>query len=137
MHSFTALAFTLAAATLTSAIPTPQTSSNFADLTFSLTNDILGTNAAATIPGNGLDIPLEDLFFGTSVAPNNQIVATSIQFINIPPNVFSACVFAIDGRVVVINNEKTFGDIDGDLSRAIPTNLNGVTINCQTDGVKN
>jgi hypothetical protein len=136
MYSFTALIFGLTAATLTSAIPTPS-GSRAADLTFTLTNDILGTNAAATIPGNGLDIPLEDLFFGTSVAPNNQIVATSIQFTNIPPNVFSACVFAIDGRVVVINNQKTFGDIDGNPWQAIPTVLNGVTINCQTDGAVN
>ncbi|KAF2798703.1 hypothetical protein K505DRAFT_295978 [Melanomma pulvis-pyrius CBS 109.77] len=135
MHSFTALVFGLVATATASAIPTPQAPTVFADLTFSLTNDILGTNAAATLPGNGLDIPLEDLFFGTAVAPNNQIYATSIQFVTLPPNVFSACVFAIDGRVVVINDKKTFGDIDGNPYAAIPQRLNGITINCQTDGI--
>ena len=133
MKSFAAVVLGLAAAA--SAIPAPK--STVANLTFSLTNDLTGANAAATIPGNGVDVPLEDLFVGTSVAPGGQILATSIQFVTLPPNVFSACVFALNGRTVVINDKKTFADIDGNPYAAIPQLLNGVTINCQTDGIVN
>ena len=133
MVAFTTLAFGLIAATTVSAVPTPA-GPTFADLTFSLTNDLTGANAKATLPGNGRDIPFEDLFLGTAIAPDNQIYATSIQFVTLPPNVFSACVFAIDGRTVVINDKKTFGDIDGNPYAAIPQKLNGITVNCQTDG---
>ncbi|KAF2491666.1 hypothetical protein BU16DRAFT_621190 [Lophium mytilinum] len=132
MKSFAAIAFGLVAAV--SAIPTPA-ATQVADVTFSLTNDLTGANAAATIPGNGVDVPLVDLFLGTSVAPNGQILATSIQFVTLPPNVFSACVFDLNGAAVVINDKKTFADIDGNPYAAIPQILNGVTINCQTDGV--
>ena len=134
MVSFTALTLGLIAAASASAIPTPQ-STVFADVTFSLTNDITGANARATIPGNGADVPFDDLFLGTSVAPNGEIFATSIQFVTLPPNVFSACVFNVNGQTVVINDKKTFGDIDGNPYKAIPQKLNGITINCQTDGV--
>ncbi|KAF2703247.1 hypothetical protein K504DRAFT_463634 [Pleomassaria siparia CBS 279.74] len=135
MFSAITIAFGLIASVSAVAIPTPQAPTVFADVTFSLTNDITGANAKATIPGNGVDVSFEHLFLGTSIAPNNEIYATSIQFVTLPPNVSSSCIFVIEGREVVINDKQTFGDIDGNPWAAIPQKLNGLTINCRTDAV--
>jgi hypothetical protein len=99
--------------------------------TFSLTNDMTGANAAASVPINGGAFVLKDLFpWATNLIKDGKLIATSAQ--NINPGVQNVfCIFSGNGRVIKINDKITFADLDGVQGKAVQTDVSLFTIQCE------
>ncbi|CAE7001756.1 hypothetical protein CFE70_001203 [Pyrenophora teres f. teres 0-1] len=120
----------LALAASSTAIPT---SVPIPTITLKIYNDMTGASATASIPADGVPHFISDLFRGSAISSaSGDILGTSAQLtgfqdltkcqlvnLNIP-----GWTIDLDGRA------KNFVDLDGDVTKPIPTWLNGFTFHC-------
>lgn len=116
---------TLAAASPTLRRQAPPTPS----VTFSLSNDITGTNVPLAVLADGTPIRLGTAFAGTALDKAGIVTATSGQLVTLDATVF--CV--VDngaGQVWRLNSQNTFVDLDG-VEGAVETNVNDFVLTCE------
>jgi hypothetical protein len=115
---------------LTSASPTLRRSlPPVPSVTFSLANDITGTNVPKTLFADGVRHPLGDIFAGTALIKNGVLTATSGQLTMTDQSVF--CVVDDgEGMVWTLNAENTFVDLDG-VEGAVETDVGGFGVQCE------
>ncbi|KAF2623862.1 hypothetical protein BU25DRAFT_424541 [Macroventuria anomochaeta] len=107
--------------------PQTQTQTLF---TIQLTNDFSGANAIRSVAVNNTPTTFSTLFTGTILVKNGAVIATSVQ--NVNPQGNAQCVIknAVGAEVGRINNQKTFLDLDGDVTKAVETDVSAFTITC-------
>jgi hypothetical protein len=118
----------LALATSILALPAPST-----QITLRIANDFSGASASATIPADGTAYAVSTLFAGSAIdSGNGNIIGTSAQLTAFKDE--TKCRFVnqnIPGWTIDIDGRaKNFVDLDGDVSKAVPTWLSGFTISC-------
>lgn len=115
-------------ATLTTAAPAPIPNP-FYEITVSIANDLTGAHASATVLSDGLARNLTTLFGGSAIDNHGAIVGTSAQLTQ--SNDMTRCFFQNYNHIIDMNGrEKSFVDLDGDRSKAIPVYLNGFNLQC-------
>ncbi|KAF2441925.1 hypothetical protein P171DRAFT_475322 [Karstenula rhodostoma CBS 690.94] len=111
-------------ATLITAVPNP-----IHQITVSVTNDLTGAHASATVPSDGLARNLTSLFRGSAIDDHGAIVGTSAQLTQFTDR--TRCFFQNYNHIIDLNGRgKTFVDLDGDKSKAVPVYLNGFNLQC-------
>jgi hypothetical protein len=113
-------------------VPTPS-STIFPQITIRIYNDETGANAAATVSANGVPHNISDLFRGSAIDKNGDIIGTSAQLVQFLDSTKCSMVnvnvrdwvVELDGRA------KNFVDLDRDTSKAIPVWLGGFTFTCE------
>lgn len=100
-------------------------------VTVALSNDQTGAYAGKTLPADGTDRSVQELFGLTSVDANGHVQATSVQLTAFPENI--SCLIRNDGvTVAALTAQRTYVDLDGNPSAAIPVDLSDGIINCHT-----
>jgi hypothetical protein len=113
---------TLLLAYLTTASPIHQ-------ITVSISNDLTGAHASASVPSDGLARNLTDLFGGSAIDNHGAIVGTSAQLTQFTDT--TRCFFQNYNHIINLNGrEASFVDLDGDRSKALPVYLNGFNLQC-------
>ena len=110
-------------AALVTAGPTAPTA------TLQLANDLSGANHNAVILTDGTTYPLTDLFAGTAVDVNGQILASSAQLVAHPTYVQCA-IFHPQSLVTVLTQDRTFADLDGNPNALTTIALNDAAVSC-------
>jgi hypothetical protein len=105
------------------AVPTTPT------VTLQLANDLSGANNDQVILADGSTYAISDLFSGTSVDVNGQILVTSAQLVAFPTFVQCA-IFEAQSLVTVLTQDHTFADLDGNSATTIPVELNNAWVSC-------
>jgi hypothetical protein len=124
------LVFTTLLAALTTASPTlRRTLSPTPSVTFSLTNDITGTNVPKTLFADGVHHLFSDIFAGTALIKNGVLTATSGQLTMLDQNV-SCVVDDGEGMVWNLDAEESFMDLDG-VEGAVETDVGGFGVQCE------
>lgn len=100
------------------------------EITFTITNDQSGAQAAATVPIDGSVATFENLFGASALASNGQILASSSQLIAFPQGV--DCIIFRSARDVVghLVPSHTYLDLDGNPNAAVPVDVTGDSITC-------
>jgi len=131
--SFAAVLALFAASSLAAPTPAYPTNQDGLTVSFTLTNDESGANAAATVPVNGESNDIYTLFKGSVVdveAINSEILATSINFSSIPQYV-SCQLLSGSTAIGTFSPSFTFLTLTPDVSE--PRRLSGTTITCYVD----
>lgn len=97
-------------------------------VTVSVTNDITGHSAQATVPADGTVFNVASLFQNSNIDERGQILATSAQLIQFVGGVF--CSFNRDATIVPLNPTTTFTILNAE-DVTSPAVLNHVTFQCQ------
>jgi hypothetical protein len=114
-------------------VPAPsQYPSAASQITVRIFNDQTGANAAASIPADGTSHNIVDLFRGSTIDNNGDVIGTSALLVKFSHTTKCALknvnvqdwVVELDGRA------KNFADLDGDSSKAVPVWLNGFMLSC-------
>jgi hypothetical protein len=105
----------------------------FPEITIRIYNDETGANAAATVLADGSSHDISDLFHGSAIDNNGNIVGTSAQLVKFLDSTKCAMVnMKVEDWVVELDGRaKNFVDLDRDMSKAIPVWLNGFSFACQ------
>jgi hypothetical protein len=99
--------------------------------TFSLSNDITGASATSSVVVNAGPVALNAIFpWASNLRQNGHLIASSAQNVN-PAVKNVACVFKGNGRVIKINDKITFADLDGNVGKAVPIDVDAFTIECE------
>lgn len=101
------------------------------NVTIRIFNDISGANSDATVPADNVPRYITSLFQNTAIG-NAGFVATSAQLTQFADNTkctlantnVPGWTFQLDGRA------KNFVDLDGDVTKAVPTWIGGFTFQC-------
>jgi hypothetical protein len=127
MQFTTVLASTIIAlASGISAVPTPAP-----NVTIRVFNDVTGINSDATVPADNVPRPITTLFEGTAIG-NAGFIGTSAQLTQFSDS--TKCTLAnsnIPGWTIQLDGRsKNFVDLDGDVTKPIPTWIGGFTFQC-------
>jgi hypothetical protein len=101
------------------------------NVTIRVFNDVTGINSDATVPADNVPRSIGGLFQGTAIG-NAGFVATSAQLTQFADSTKCTLVnsnipswtIQLDGR------SKNFVDLDGDVTKAVPTWIGGFTFQC-------
>lgn len=117
-----------ATATITG-VPAP---SNIPQITIRISNDRTGAGASASIPADGTSHYISDLFRGTALDTNGDIIGTSAQLVKFLDS--TKCVLKNiniqDWNIELDGRANNFANLDHDTSKAVPVWLNGFTFSC-------
>lgn len=101
------------------------------NVTLRVYNDITGVNSDATVPSDNVPRSIAVLFGGTAIG-NAGFSATSAQLTQFADS--TQCVLVNSdksGRAIQLDGRsKNYADIDGDLTKAVPTYIGGYTFQC-------
>lgn len=123
---FTLALYTALAASVAAAAPT---SPSFHQITVSISNDITGAHASATVPSDGMARNLTTLFSGSAIDQHGAIIGTSAQLTQFTDG--TRCFFQNVNTIINLNGrELSFVDLDGNRSKALPVYLNGFNLQC-------
>lgn len=98
-------------------------------LTFQVSNDLTGRQASATVVADGIARNLIDLFRNSGIDDNGIIRGSSVQLTG-GFNDNTKCFFQSGNTVINFNGKQTFADLDGDVTKAKPIELNGFNVQC-------
>ncbi|KAF2249910.1 hypothetical protein BU26DRAFT_388917, partial [Trematosphaeria pertusa] len=99
-------------------------------LTFSVANDVSGANAASDILLDGTPLLYGDAFANTALDRNGAIIATSAQLTTIVPGVLCVVLDAAGGQVGLLNEQRTFLELDRVAGQAVETDVGGFVMSC-------
>ncbi|KAF1970480.1 hypothetical protein BU23DRAFT_556699 [Bimuria novae-zelandiae CBS 107.79] len=120
------LLLTTILASLATAAPT---NSSLHQITVSISNDLTGDHASATVPSDGIARDLTTLFAGSAIDQHGGIIGTSAQLTQFTDG--TRCFFQNGNTIIDLNGrEKSFMDLDGDRTKALPVWLNGFNLQC-------
>lgn len=108
-------------------IAAPISSIPSTHITFSLTNDVTGHSAQATIPADGTFFGILSLFTKTNINEYGQIIASSAQLIQFEDDV--SCSFNAGEYIIPISGRKTFTHLGTNTAKLVA--LNDFTVQCQ------
>jgi hypothetical protein len=101
-------------------------------ITIRIFNDQTGANAAASVPADGTSRNIADLFRGSAIDKNGDIIGTSALLVKFSDSTKCSLKNANvrDWNIELDGRAKNFADLDRDTSKAIPVWLNGFTFSC-------
>ncbi|KAF2654293.1 hypothetical protein K491DRAFT_693939 [Lophiostoma macrostomum CBS 122681] len=93
----------------------------------SIINDISGANANAAVPTNNTPQKISELFAGTSVSQNGNVLASSLQLIRFKDN--SYCYVTQDGATIAtLTGRQTFFDLYPNSAQTV--DITAATVTC-------
>jgi hypothetical protein len=115
---------------ITSALAAPSLIARQADtFTFSVSNDITGTNIPRSVLADGGSYSFGSIFAGSNLVKNGRVIATSAQ--NLMPNGSGIeCVINAAGVGLRLDDQNTFAQLDGNYDAAVETDVTDFSIRC-------
>ncbi|KAF2679075.1 hypothetical protein K458DRAFT_119832 [Lentithecium fluviatile CBS 122367] len=112
------------------AAPAMEARETYKSLTFRITNDLTGRNAAATVLTDGMARNLIDLFRGSAIQNEyGAIIGTSVDLTGGFTDA-TRCFFQDGNTVINFNGKATHADLDGNPAIALPVYMNNFNIQC-------
>jgi hypothetical protein len=101
-------------------------------ITIRIFNDETGANAAASVSADGTTRNIADLFRGSAIDKNGDIIGTSALLVKFSDSTKCSLknMKVRDWNIELDGRAKNFADLDRDTSKAIPVWLNGFTLSC-------